>query len=233
MNIVITGASKGIGKAIAEKFAAKGYDIFLCARNEDSLGELATTLQSQFTTIRVRYQSCDVSVKADVRQFADWILSEAGHVDVLVNNAGSYTPGNVHDEPDGALEHLMATNVYSAYHLSRYLLPSMMERKAGHIFNICSIASLKAYPGGGSYSITKYALAGLSANLRDELKHFDVKVTSVFPGAVWTASWDQSGLSPDRLMKASDIAELIFTATRLSPQACVEEMVIRPQYGDL
>nr|MBA4166337.1 SDR family NAD(P)-dependent oxidoreductase [Chitinophagaceae bacterium] len=169
----------------------------------------------------------------EVEAFAKWILSETASIDILINNAGVYTPGKVHEEADGALENLMNTNVYSAYWLSRHLLPSMMERKSGHIFNICSIASLKAYPYGGSYSITKYALAGLSANLRDEMKQYNVKVTSVFPGAVWTASWDQSGVDPDRIMKASDIAELIFTSANLSPQACVEEIVIRPQPGDI
>jgi short-subunit dehydrogenase len=109
----------------------------------------------------------------------------------------------------------------------------MMERKQGHIFNICSIASLKAYKYGGSYSITKYAMAGLSANLRDEMRKFGVKVTSVFPGAAYTASWDSSDVSPDRIMTANDIAEMIYTSANLSPQACVEEIVIRPQLGDL
>ena len=139
----------------------------------------------------------------------------------------------MHEEEDGTIEYLMETNLYSAYYLSRYLLTGMMSRKSGHIFNICSIASLKAYKHGGSYSITKYAMAGLSANLRDEMKTYGVKVTSVFPGAAYTASWDSSGVSPDRIMTANDIAEMIFTSAKLSPQACVEEIVIRPQLGDL
>jgi len=109
----------------------------------------------------------------------------------------------------------------------------MMERKSGHIFNICSIAALKAYKYGGSYSITKYAMAGLAINLRDEMKEFGVKVTAVYPGAAYTASWEGSGISPQRMMTTGDIAELIYTTASLSPQACVEEIVIRPQLGDL
>ena len=109
----------------------------------------------------------------------------------------------------------------------------MMDRRSGHIFNICSIASLKAYRHGGSYGITKYAMAGLSANLRDEMMKYGVKVTSVFPGAAYTASWDASGVDPERIMTAADIAEMIYAAASLSPQACVEEIVIRPQLGDL
>jgi short-subunit dehydrogenase len=233
MNIIITGASKGIGKAVAEKFAASGYDIYLCARSEGPLKELAEKLVKRYPGVKVEYTTCDVALKGEVKKFGEWVLSKTRSIDVLVNNAGTYTPGNVHEEPEGALEHLMNTNVYSAYYLSRHLLPPMMKKKSGHVFNICSIASLKAYPNGGSYSITKYALAGFSANLRDEMRAYNVKVTSVFPGAVWTASWDQSGVEQDRIMKASDIAELIFTAANLSPQACVEEIVVRPQLGDL
>jgi len=233
MNIVITGASKGIGKAIAEKFAANGYALFLCSRNEKDLAETAGQISQKFPGITVDYKTCDVSKKTELKAFAEWIYSKTNAADILVNNAGSFVPGHVHEEEDGVIEFLMETNLYSAYYLSKYLLPPMMERKSGHIFNICSIASLKAYRHGGSYSITKYAMAGLSANLRDEMKKYGVKVTSVFPGAAYTASWDASGVDPERIMTANDIAEIIYTAASLSPQACVEEIVIRPQLGDL
>lgn len=233
MNIVITGASKGIGKAIAEKFASKGYSLFLCARHEKPLASLAEELLTKYSGARVEYKICDVSEKKQLKDFSAWVLSNTSSADILINNAGNFVPGHVHEEEDGVLEHLMSTNLYSAYYLSKYLLPPMMQRKSGHIFNICSIASLKAYQHGGSYSIAKYAMAGLSANLRDELKKYGVKVTAVFPGAAYTASWDSSGVPPERIMKAEDIAEMIFTAANLSPQACVEEIVIRPQLGDL
>lgn len=233
MNIVVTGASQGIGKAIAEKFASNGYSVFLCARREEPLAELADELRSEHPGIRALYKTCDVSSKEEVQKFADWVLSQTNEIDVLVNNAGTFVQGQVHNEEDGVLEELMRTNVYSAYYLSRFLLPSMIKRKSGHIFNICSIASLQAYKYGGSYSITKYAMAGLSANLRDELKKDLVKVTSVFPGATYTASWDASGVERDRIMTAGDIAEIIWTSANLSPRACVEEIVIRPQLGDL
>ena len=233
MNIVITGASKGIGKAIAEKFAANGYSIFLCARNEKELAGTAADIAQNFPSVEVHHKSCDVSKKKQLKQFADWIHSKTPAADVLVNNAGSFIPGHVHEEEDGVIEFLMETNLYSAYYLSKYLLHPMMDRRSGHIFNICSIASLKAYRHGGSYGITKYAMAGLSANLRDEMMKYGVKVTSVFPGAAYTASWDASGVDPKRIMTAGDIAEMIYAAANLSPQACVEEIVIRPQLGDL
>lgn len=233
MNIVITGASKGIGKAIAEKFAANGYSLFLCARNEEQLARTSEAISTKNSSVKVRYKTCDVSRKDDLKSFASWIIDNSESVDVLVNNAGSFVPGHVHEEDDGVIEYLMATNLYSAYYLSKYLLPGMMQRKQGHIFNICSIAALKAYRHGGSYSITKYAMAGLSANLREEMMKYGVKVTSVFPGAAYTASWASGDVKPERIMTAEDIAEMIFAASSLSAQACVEEIVIRPQLGDL
>ncbi len=233
MNIVITGASRGIGKAVAAKFAAAGYHLFLCARREKPLRELAGELVATHPGVQVHYRTCDVAKKEELRVFADWVKQTAPAVDVLVNNAGNFIQGQVYNEPDGVLEQLMETNVYSAYYLSRHLVGDMIGRRSGHIFNICSIASLKAYSQGGSYSITKYALAGLSANLRDELREFGIKVTAVFPGAAYTASWENSGVAADRIMRAEDIAEMIYAAAGLSSQACVEEIVIRPQLGDL
>ena len=233
MNIVITGASKGIGKAIAEKFAANGYSLFLCSRTESELAETADEISRLYPGVKVLHQTCDVSKKTELKAFADWIHSNTSEVDVLVNNAGSFVPGQVHEEQDGTIEFLMETNLYSAYYLSKYLLPLMMARKSGHIFNICSIAALKAYKYGGSYSITKYAMAGLSVNLRDEMREHGVKVTAVYPGAAYTASWEGSGIPAKRMMTVKDIADMIFVSASLSPQACVEEIVIRPQLGDL
>jgi NADP-dependent 3-hydroxy acid dehydrogenase YdfG len=151
---------------------------------------------------------------------------------VLVNNAGSFAGGKVHEEEEGALEEMIATNLYSAYHLSRVLVPDMIKRKSGHIFNMCSIAGIKAYPNGGAYSISKFALHGFSTNLREELKTYNIKVTTVFPGAAYTDSWI-GHVKKERVMEAEDIAKMIYAASQLSPQACVEDIVLRPQLGDL
>jgi short-subunit dehydrogenase len=235
MKIVITGASRGLGKAIAEKFGddKQGHTLLLCARNKQKLELTGKELQGRFPRTTILVKPFDLSDIGEVKKFAAWVLEKAVRIDVLVNNAGTFIPGNVHDEEEGALEKLMQINLYSPYHLTRLLLPSMMAQKSGHIFNICSIASLQAYPNGGAYSISKFALAGFSKNLRDEMKPHGIKVTAVYPGAAWTDSWKDSGVSPKRIMEADDIAEMIYAATQLSPQACVEDIVIRPQLGDL
>jgi len=218
---------------MAERFAAGGYDLYLCSRNQGLLTATAQELRTRFPDIEIHHKAVDMAVRDEAIAFGQWLLTSGAAVDVLVNNAGQFIPGSVHDEPEGTLEQLIAVNLYSAYHLTRQLLPAMMARRSGHIFNICSVASFKAYPNGGAYSISKYALAGFSANLREEMKPHGVKVTSVYPGAAYTDSWVGSGVDPRRIMTAADVAEMIYTASRLSPQATVEEILLRPQLGDL
>ncbi len=233
MKIIITGASKGIGRAVADAYAGEGNELWICARNEASVTETAKALKTKYPWVDVRSMAADLSVRADVERFAKWAQDEAGQIDVLVNNAGRFLPGSIAAEPEGTLEELLQTNLYSAYHLTRALLPGMIGAGKGHIFNICSIAALQAYDNGGSYSISKFALLGFSKNLREELKPHNIKVTAVHPGAVYTASWAGSGVDPERIMAADDIARMILAASKLSPRAVVEEIVMRPQLGDL
>lgn len=232
MNVVVTGASKGIGKAIAAAFAKEGADLLLCSRNEAQLYQTQAELQTSFPQSTVRAKAADLSDAHAAKAFGQWCL-EVGEPTVLVNNAGVYLPGNIHDEPEGSLEQMMNTNLYSAYHLTRSLLPSMMAARTGHIFNICSVASLNAYPNGGGYSISKFAMMGFDKNLREELKPHGIKVTGVYPGAVLTASWGDFDNSDGRIMEAEDIAAMVLAASKLSVQAVVEDIVLRPQLGDL
>lgn len=232
MKIVITGASKGIGKAIAERFAQDGHHLLLCSRGEKSLYDCVEDLQTRFPDVTIQARPTDMSVQSEVLAFAHWCL-EQGTPDIIVNNAGNFIPGSVHNEPEGALDEMLQANLFSAYHLTRALLPSMMAAKSGHIFNICSIASLHAYANGGSYSISKYALAGFSRNLREEMKPHSIKVTAVYPGATLTASWDGFNIDPKRIMEADDIAKMVYAAAHLSPMAVAEDIILRPQLGDL
>ncbi|MDR0794374.1 MAG: SDR family NAD(P)-dependent oxidoreductase, partial [Chitinophagaceae bacterium] len=187
MNIVITGASKGIGKAIAEIFAGdrQAHTLLLSARNEPALKSTAENMAAQFPHHTFLYKAIDLSRKENAETLAAYALSVAVP-DIVVNNAGTFISGNTYDEPAGTLENMLAVNLYSAYYFTRGLLPKMMANKKGHIFNICSIASLQAYSNGGAYSISKFALAGYTKNLREEMKPFGIKVTGVYPGATMT-----------------------------------------------
>lgn len=233
MIVIITGATKGIGRAIAEKFAEGGHTIVACARNKNDLDKMEIAFKEQFTLSTFYAKPVDLSTKEGAVDFGCWLIDEKLVPDILVNNAGSFLPGSIYNEKEGTLEKMMNTNLYSAYHLTRTVLPMMIDKRSGHIFNMCSIASLQAYENGGAYSISKYALLGFSKNLREEMKPFGIKVTAVCPGAVMSASWEGSGIDPQRIMEAKDIANMVFAAAHLSPMAVVEDIVMRPQLGDL
>jgi short-subunit dehydrogenase len=232
MNVVITGASRGIGKAIAEMFAAKGHTIFITSRGEVQLYKTMEYLQTKYPSATIKAKPFDLSNKGEAKALGTWCLSHCVP-DIIVNNAGAFEPGSIYNEREGLLEEQLAINLFSAYHLTRAVLPAMMEAKKGHVFNICSIAALKAYDNGGAYSISKYALHGFSKNLREEMKPHNIKVTSVFPGAVLTDSWGDFDNSQHRIMEATDIAKMVYAASQLSAGACVEDIVVRPQLGDL
>lgn len=232
MKIIITGATKGIGRAIAEKFASEGFDVAVCARSEADLAAFKKDFEEKYG-VEVLTKVTDMRQKSDVLAFADFVKKHWGEVDCLVNNAGIFLPGSVQEEADGTLEKTMETNLYSAYHFTRAMLPIMLAKGSGHIFNMCSIASQIAYPNGGAYSISKFALLGFTKVLREELKLKGIKVTAILPGATWSDSWAGADFPESRLMQASDIAIAVWAAWQMSPAAVVEELVVRPQLGDL
>lgn len=230
---VITGATKGLGRAIAEIFAAQGFDLCVCARTESDLQSMESDWAARFPTVTLHTFQADLSKKYETMEFAQFVKKTWQRLDVLINNAGIYIGGLISEESEGTLETLLETNLYSAYHLTRALLPAMVPHKSGHIFNMCSIASFMAYPNGGSYSISKFALLGFSKVLREEMKPHGVKVTSIMPGAAWSDSWRGANFPHDRLMQASDVAKAVWGCYDLSPAAVVEDLILRPQLGDL
>jgi len=230
--IVVTGGTKGIGRAVLDRFSRAGFDVATCSRKGVELEKLDGEI-GKAAGVNVFTHVTDMSVKDEVIRFGDYVNSLQRPVEVLVNNAGCFIPGSVLEEPEGSLESMINSNVLSAYYLTRILAPNMKKGREGHIFNICSIASIKAYPNGGSYAISKFALFGFSKVLREELKEFGIRVTSVLPGATRTASWDGVDLPDDRFMSKEDVAETIYSAYSLSKRSVVEEIIIRPQLGDI
>jgi len=231
-SILVTGGTKGIGRAIIERFASKGFDIMTCSRNEKELGSLHADLKNRFSSIQILTVQADLSKKDDVEKLATAVKAFA-IPDVLVNNTGVFLPGAIHDEPEGNFELMMQTNLFSAYNLTRALVKEMIARKSGHIFSMGSIAGLTAYPNGGSYAVSKWAMLGMTKCLREELKPYQIKVTSILAGATYTSSWEGVDLPVERFMSAEDVAESVWGAYNLSPRSVVEELIIRPQLGDI
>lgn len=231
--ILISGCTKGIGLAIVNIFSANGFNVAGCARNNSELKLLHANLTQSYPNQLFFFESCDVSNTASLKQFAQKAIHTFKSIEVLVNNAGVFMPGTIIDEPENALEIQFKTNVASAYYLCQIIGKNMLEAGQGHIFNICSTASITAYTNGGSYCISKYAMLGLNQVLRQELKDKNIKVTALLPGATLTDSWKGTELPEERFIPANDIAKLVYNAYTLSPQTNVEEILVRPIKGDI
>jgi short-subunit dehydrogenase len=219
---------------VVARFLQAGYEVATCARSADALAQLKAEL-SPTAPAALHTLPADLSQYAACQRFAEFVLGLNMPLAALVNNAGAFAPGRLQDEPaDGSrLREMLAANLLSAYDVTRTLLPAFVAQRTGHIFTICSTASLMAYPNGGSYGIAKFALLGFTKTLREELKTQGIRVTAVLPGATLTRSWDGVGEPAERFIRAEDVAEAVFSAFGLSLQAVVEEIVVRPQLGDL
>ncbi len=232
-NILVSGASRGIGKAIILKFVKEGWNVAFCSRSEDNLKALTQEIKALNPTIKSLYKVCDVAHQNEVKAFAVAAQNVFGHFDILVNNAGTFIQGNIHDLSDEDFNSMMQINLYSAFTLTKALVGNMKSNKKGHIFNMSSIAGYLAYPNGGAYNVSKHALTGFSKTLRDELKEFGIRVSTIYPGATLTDSWAGADIPEERFMKPEDIAQTIFDIYNLSDRTVVEDIVLRPQLGDI
>ncbi len=230
MNAIVTGATKGIGRAIVERLAQEGFNVAFCARTTADVDAFKQELEGKYQGSFLA-KAVDMSDKKAVKQFAQAIKAAWSSVDILVNNAGVFIPCPLtEDDTEEAFETMMNLNLYSTYYLTQGILPLMLAQQRGHIFNMCSIASIMPY---GAYAVSKHAMLGFSRVLREEVKDKGVRVTAIMPGATYTASWEGTDLPQERFMKAEDIAQSLWDIYKLSQQTVVEEIILRPQLGDI
>ena len=226
---IVTGASRGIGRAIAEILLKNDFRVAICARGLKPL----LAMQEEWGTDRLYVQSANVGSRDGAYLFARDAMRALGHVDLLVNNAGAFAPDPLFDKVEGTFEDLLQANLYSAFYMSKAVVPHMRERRAGTIVNIGSVAGTMAYPAGGLYTVSKFAVNGLTKAMRAELKDDGIRVTHIVPGATYTSSWEGADIPEERFMPARDIAEAVWTAWSVSDRTVLEEIVLRPQEGDL
>jgi short-subunit dehydrogenase len=232
-NAIITGATKGIGRAIAIAFVKQGLNIAVCSRNNEELLVLHDELKKLNPNATILTTPTDCSNKEELLAFAGLAEQELGFISVVVNNVGMYEYSSILDDEEDTFVKLMNTNLMPTYELYRYFGKTMMASGRGHIFNICSIAAINPVKEAGMYSVTKSAQRTLSSIMRLEMQDHGVKVTTILPGSTLTDSWKGTTLSSDNFVSPDDIASAVIGAYRMSAGANVDEIVIKPVKGQV
>lgn len=232
-NALITGATKGMGRSIAIAFAKEGINLAVCSRNEKDLTEFKLELLQINPQIKVVAQLADGSVKEQLLNFAASAEKQLGAINIIVNNLGMFEPVSILDEGENSFNKQLNTNLMPAYHLYRFFGKKMMAAREGHIFTICSVASLDPIAAAGTYSVTKFALLGLSKVMRQEMQPHNVKVTAVIPGSTLTDSWKDAVVDKDKFVLPEDVASAIVNIYKMSTGANVDEIIIRPVGGQV
>lgn len=229
---LVTGASQGIGMAVAEALATEPEaHVALIARNAANLNQVAGRCRA--IGAKATIFPCDVTDAAAVAVMGAAVQDEIGVPDLVVNNAGLFKPGSLYDTGIDAFRAQIDVNLISAFLVTRVFLDGMTARGSGMFVFMASVASLRAYPGGSAYCAAKHGLLGLARSVREETRDKGLRVTTLLPGATFTPSWEGVDLPEERFMPASDIAQVVLDAYHLSGRSVVEEIVIRPQLGDL
>jgi len=232
-NALITASTKGMGRATAIALAKEGINLALCSRNAADLAAFKDELSALNPTIKVFTAVTDVSIKQQLLDFAAGAEQALGTISIIVNNAGMYEHQSILNDDDTTLQKQIGTNLAPAYELYRYFGKKMIAAKEGHIFTICSVASLNPIAEAGTYSVTKYALLGLNKVMRTEMQPHGVKVTAIIPGSTLTDSWKGMEVDKDKMVLPEDIASAIVNIYKMSAGANVDEIIIKPAFGQI
>lgn len=227
---LVTGATRGIGRAIAEHLGKLGYDLLLVARNGKDLTALKSDLQNRFTGLEVEVFPADLSDPDQIRQLGDWALEKSPAI--FVSNAGVFNAVSLLNEAEEDFLPQFFLNYYAAHSLCIKLGRKMKQLGKGHLFIIGSTASRQPVKAG-TYTVTKYALNGLTHVLREELRDAGVKVTEIIPGSTRTSSWDGTDYPDERFVQPLEIARAVGLCLGMGPGTNVDEIVIKPQRGNI
>lgn len=221
---VITGAGKGIGRAIAEALAKEGVHLGLIARTSADLEALAGNLTNQYG-IKAVGATADISVQSEAEAAYAAISQELGTADILINNAGIARFGNLLDMAPEEWKRVVDVNLMGTYHMLRTVLPGMVERSSGDVINISSTAGERGFATGSAYNASKFAVMGLTEAVLQEVRKHNIRVTALTPSTVNTELAVHAGLKigeEDRMMQPEDVAELALAALKLPPRVFVK-----------
>lgn len=225
---VVTGASKGIGKAISLAFADEGVDVIIFGRDVNALEKVQAEIKSK--NVRCEYFSGDVGDEKFVHMSVKKIIDVYGKIDHLVNNAGIGIMKKVVDASLDEFKKQVDVNLFGVFNFTKAVLPKMIERKSGSIINIASLAGKNSFIGGTMYSATKHALLGFAKSLMLEVREYNIRVATICPGSVLT-DFNPGGIDPrskGEILKPEDVAEAVLSIINLPARALMSEIDIRP-----
>ena len=224
---VVTGASRGMGAAIARRLATMGAAVVATARNPEALSKTAQSIRENGGQCEA--VPCDITNLAQVEALGRAVEKKYGRLDILVNNAGVGSFDRpLHELPPDDWERILNTNLRGPYYLIRTFAPLMIGRKAGHIVNISSLAGKNPLPKGAAYAASKWGLNGLSASVAEELRAHNIRVSVISPGSTATEFGDHSSKNENKMLTAEDIAHVVAMLVTQTPQSFVSEVSIRP-----
>ena len=226
---VVTGATTGIGRAIALALGERGASVAVCARNQQAVEQMVGELESRGVT--ATGLACDVSDEQAIARFAEHVHQQFGHVDALVNNAGIGHLGEFLDLTTDQIDETFAVNVRGLMLVTAAFLPRMLEREIGHIVNVASLAGRNGFVGGTVYGASKHAVMGFSKSLMLEVRDKNIRVVAICPGTVETPFFEKAGIdlqNTDKVLQPEDVAATVVAALELPQRALVSELDIRP-----
>ncbi|MCX7737157.1 MAG: SDR family oxidoreductase [Candidatus Kapabacteria bacterium] len=234
LTIWLTGASRGIGKAVAERLVSTNANLILSASTKESFQNMVNEF-SNFSN--VLFFPFEISNYDEIRKIYSRIISLFGKVDILINNAGIGIFKELIEITPEDFDKTMSVNFKGSYFCIQSVLPEMIKNQFGMIINISSIAAISNFPAGTIYGASKAALSSMSNSLREEVRQFGIKVIDILPGATETEIWDKDSLEnySHRMMKPEDIAEVVLSAIylNLNPRLMTEQIIVKPQLGNI
>jgi 3-oxoacyl-[acyl-carrier protein] reductase len=224
---LVTGAGKGIGRAIAIALASEGVSVGLVARTEKDLQAVAAEIKS--TGVKTAIATADVSDIQSVNRAVEKIQNELGDIDILINNAGTGTFGKFLELEPAQWENQVKVNLFGVYYTTRAVLPQMIKRETGDIVNVSSTAGQRGNVGTSAYSASKFGVMGLTESLMQEVRKHNIRVTALAPSTVVTELAKSANLinnNEDRMMQPEDFAELIIAQLKLNRRVFVKDASI-------
>ena len=223
---LVTGGSRGIGRAIARRLASMGCAVAICGRDSDALQAVEAELRGQVTSVVA--QRADVTSASDVEALVRNVESMLGPISILVNNAGIGEFGPAHEKSEADWDRVIDTNLKSVFLVSKAVVPSMIRHGRGDIINVSSLAGKNAFAGGGLYCASKWGVRGLTACMAEDLRGHNIRVAAIFPGSVATEFSGRGPKDATKALTADDVAHAVAMMVTQGPQSFLSEVDLRP-----